>query len=124
MPRVRSLRELERLRAEYGGEHAARKLFLLRELERARLTSAKAVLRLHEVLCFLRAYADDAADQSSDAADLASVPPSVVTASSGLRGRSCQPNFEPVTGSLSVRNGPTGRPDSPSRFTPGACAHA
>ena len=61
MPRVQSLRELERLRAEYGGDHAARKLALLRELERARLGNAKAVLRLHEVLCFLRAYADDAA---------------------------------------------------------------
>ncbi|MBL8861093.1 MAG: hypothetical protein JNK02_03695 [Planctomycetes bacterium] len=53
------LAELERLRARFGGGEAARKLELLAELERARLPSAKAVERLHETLCFLRAYPDD-----------------------------------------------------------------
>jgi hypothetical protein len=53
------LRELERIQAEFGGEAAQRKLELLRRLHRARLRSAGAVHRLHEALCFLRAYPDD-----------------------------------------------------------------
>jgi hypothetical protein len=53
------LRELERIQAEYGEGAAERKLELMRRLERTRLTSARAVHRLHEALCFLRAYPDD-----------------------------------------------------------------
>ncbi len=55
------LRRLESLKAQYGGDAAPRKRALLRRLARTRLASAEAVLRLHEVLCFLRAYPDDAA---------------------------------------------------------------
>ncbi len=56
---MKALRELESLRARFGDGIPGRKLALLRELERARLPSARAVSRLHEVLCFLRAYPDD-----------------------------------------------------------------
>ncbi len=54
------LRHLEAIRSQYGGGVGGRKLELLRELERRRLPSAPAVLKLHEALCFLRAYPDDA----------------------------------------------------------------
>ncbi|MBI5710793.1 MAG: hypothetical protein HZC42_10885 [Candidatus Eisenbacteria bacterium] len=53
------LRRLARLRLAYGGDAAARKLALLRPLERAALGRAREVERLHEILCFLRAYPDD-----------------------------------------------------------------
>jgi len=56
-----ALRALERLRAEFGAGVAARKLALLGSLARARLARAGDVLRLHEALCFLRAYPDDRA---------------------------------------------------------------
>lgn len=52
--------EIDAIRAQYGEGVGGRKLALLRELERTRLPSARAVLRLHETLCFLRAYPDDA----------------------------------------------------------------
>jgi hypothetical protein len=55
-----TLRQIERRRTEFGAGVADRKLDLLRELDRATLSSARAVHRLHEVLCFLRAYPDDA----------------------------------------------------------------
>jgi hypothetical protein len=55
------LRRLEGLKSRYGRDTAARKLEVLGRLERTRLRSAGAVARLHEVLCFLRAYPDDAA---------------------------------------------------------------
>jgi hypothetical protein len=55
------LRRLEATRLDYGPGRAAIKLALLRELARARLASARQVLRLHEHLCFLRAYPDDRA---------------------------------------------------------------
>jgi hypothetical protein len=58
---MRELRGLERLRMEFGGDAAGRKLACLAALERATLRSAGAVRRLHEALCFLRAYPDDAA---------------------------------------------------------------
>jgi hypothetical protein len=58
---LRALAELERRRLEFGPEAAARRLELLRRLARARLASARAVSRFHEVLCFIRAYPDDAA---------------------------------------------------------------
>jgi hypothetical protein len=54
------LNELERRKADYGDEIGRRKLELLRLLHRRRLPKSGDVLRLHEVLCFLRAYPDDA----------------------------------------------------------------
>jgi hypothetical protein len=54
------LRALERAKDQYGPESAKAKLALLAGLERADLRSARAVRRLHEALCFLRAYPDDA----------------------------------------------------------------
>jgi hypothetical protein len=54
------LRRLERLRDTFGPSVAERRLGLLRRLDRRRLGSARAVSRLHEVLCLARAYPDDA----------------------------------------------------------------
>ena len=53
-----ALRRLEAARLEFAC--GAEKLRLLRGLERAHLHSARMVLRLHEQLCFMRAYPDDA----------------------------------------------------------------
>ncbi len=50
---------LERLKAHYGDGASDSKLALLRRLDDVPLRSAGQVLRLHEVLCFLRAYPDD-----------------------------------------------------------------
>jgi hypothetical protein len=55
------LRKLEATRLDYGPGRAAVKLALLRALARARLRTSGEVLRLHEHLCFLRAYPDDRA---------------------------------------------------------------
>ena len=55
-----ALARLERLRHRFGGDSADRKLALLALLRRAPLASAGQVRRLHEVLCVLRAYADNA----------------------------------------------------------------
>lgn len=52
------LEDLERLRDSYGGDAARRKLGMLQVLEKHRLARSKEVLRLHEALCFLRAYPD------------------------------------------------------------------
>jgi hypothetical protein len=57
---TRILGALERSKDHYGAGCAEAKLTLLRRLDRARLSSARAVRRLHEALCFLRAYPDDA----------------------------------------------------------------
>ena len=57
---TRQLAALEQAKDRYGGGCAEAKLILLRRLARAQLASARAVARLHEVLCFLRAYPDDA----------------------------------------------------------------
>ena len=57
---TRILGALERSRDHYGAGCAEAKLALLGRLERAELRSARAVWRLHELLCFLRAYPDDA----------------------------------------------------------------
>ena len=54
------LRRLESLSVTFEPEARAAKTELLRDLDRRRLASAGDVLRLHEVLCFLRAYPDDA----------------------------------------------------------------
>jgi len=56
----RNLRELERIGRQYGNGLAARKVELLRRLADERLRSAESVHRLHETLCFLLAYPDDA----------------------------------------------------------------
>ncbi len=55
-----ALAELEQAKTRYGEGCAETKLAMLGELEGARLRSARAVVRLHEILCFLRAYPDDA----------------------------------------------------------------
>jgi hypothetical protein len=56
-----ALATLERLRLDFGPEAANLKLGLLKQLARTRLRSARAVRRLHEALCFIRAYPDSAA---------------------------------------------------------------
>jgi hypothetical protein len=55
-----ALRALERERDAYGPGAAARKRALFAVLATARLRTASEVRRLHETLCFLRAYPDDA----------------------------------------------------------------
>ncbi len=56
-----ALSTLERLRDVRGASVRVRKLALLQQLAAARLRTAAQVRRLHELLCFLRAYPDDAA---------------------------------------------------------------
>ena len=53
------VRQLAILRDRYGVSIASRKSSLLTELEHASLAKASEVLRLHEILCFLRAYPDN-----------------------------------------------------------------
>jgi len=53
------LAELESKLAVFTPKAALRKLECLEQLEEAKLSSARQVERLHEVLCFLRAYPDD-----------------------------------------------------------------
>ena len=55
------LQQIRALKNAYGGEAAGRKLALLDALDRHSLRSPGAVLRLHEWLCFLRAYPDNQA---------------------------------------------------------------
>ena len=57
---ARALATLERIKDDYRTGSSARKQALLTELARARLHTAGQVARLHEALCFLRAYPDDA----------------------------------------------------------------
>lgn len=57
---IRALAQLERIKDQFGGANPAHKLALLRALDRARLGTAGQVERLHEVLCFLHAYPDNA----------------------------------------------------------------
>ena len=61
IPAAKALRRLEALRLDLGAGRGARKLLLLRELEHGRLSSRQSISRLHEVLCFIRAYPDDRA---------------------------------------------------------------
>jgi hypothetical protein len=56
---ARAIAALERAREAYAPGSGRRKVQLLRLLSRARLRSAREVQRLHELLCFLRAYPDD-----------------------------------------------------------------
>jgi len=58
---VSVLRELEAIHRQYGRGVAEQKRSLLARLARNRLRSARAVSRLHECLCFLRAYPDNQA---------------------------------------------------------------
>ncbi len=58
------LRRLERQTAVYEGDVASRKRELIAELAKRRMPDADSTLRLHECLCFLRAYPDDAATLS------------------------------------------------------------
>jgi hypothetical protein len=53
------LRQLAILRDRYGDAMASRKSSLLADLEHASLAKASEVSRLHEILCFLRAYPDN-----------------------------------------------------------------
>lgn len=55
------LASLERHRLAFDAAAADTKLALLKQLARTRLGSARAVMRLHEALCFIRAYPDNAA---------------------------------------------------------------
>ena len=55
-----ALTALQRTKDRHGEGCAAVKLALLRTLSHAPLRTAAEVLRLHEALCFLRAYPDDA----------------------------------------------------------------
>jgi hypothetical protein len=55
----RPLAALERCHLAYGPGLAQARLVLLRQLDRTRLSTAGQVRRLHEALCFLRAYPDD-----------------------------------------------------------------
>ena len=57
---TRQLAALEQAKDRYGDGCAEAKLALLKRLARAQLASARAVGRLHEALCYLRAYPDDA----------------------------------------------------------------
>lgn len=59
MKAAAALRRLERLKTTYGPGVAARKIALLRALDDSPLARAREVGRLHEVLCFARAYPDD-----------------------------------------------------------------
>ena len=54
-----ALNTLERLKLTFGGQVAIEKRGCLAWVARARLGSRSAVLRLHEQLCFMRAYPDD-----------------------------------------------------------------
>ena len=58
---VRDLLTLERLRLQFGPQAAGHKQTVLRRLGAADMPSAAALARLHELLCFLRAYPDNAA---------------------------------------------------------------
>jgi hypothetical protein len=55
------LAALERTRLEFGVAAAQARLALLKQLAHTRLGSARGVMRLHEALCFIRAYPDNAA---------------------------------------------------------------
>lgn len=55
---VAALAQLERRRSTFGGGVEADKLAQLARLERGRLATPAQVLRLHDALCFLRAYPD------------------------------------------------------------------
>ena len=55
------LRQMDELKYDCGGVAAVRKLDLIEALDARALESPAAVLRLHEFLCFVRAYPDNQA---------------------------------------------------------------
>jgi len=55
-----ALATLQRMRLDFGAGAAQRRLSLMRMLARTRLATAGQVKRLHEMLCLIRAYPDDA----------------------------------------------------------------
>jgi len=57
---ARDLATLERHRDRFGAGAATAKLVLLARLDRTRLRTPRQVARLHEALCFMRAYPGDA----------------------------------------------------------------
>lgn len=57
----RLLMQLESVRLQFGPDAAAQRKRLLRDLRGAELPRAADVARLHELLCFCRAYPDDPA---------------------------------------------------------------
>ena len=57
---ARDLATLERYKDRFGAAAAATKLVLLARLDRAQLRTPRQVERLHETLCFMRAYPGDA----------------------------------------------------------------
>jgi hypothetical protein len=57
---ARDLATLERHKDRFGAGAAAAKLVLLARLDRTRLRTPRQVARLHEALCFMRAYPGDA----------------------------------------------------------------
>ena len=59
MTATAALRKLASVARTYGAGSSEIKRELLRLLERSRLKTARELLRLHETLCFLRAYPDD-----------------------------------------------------------------
>ncbi|MCL4221963.1 MAG: hypothetical protein KJZ65_11420 [Phycisphaerales bacterium] len=62
MPDIaRLLKELEDLRNRCGRDVAPRKIVLIKTFSRSRLRRPEQVLRLHEALCFIRAYPDSPA---------------------------------------------------------------
>jgi hypothetical protein len=76
---ARDLAILERDKDRFGAGAVATKLVLLARLDRTRLRTARQVARLHEALCFMRAYPGDAVvlaaveyllDRFADRADL------------------------------------------------------
>ncbi len=60
MQPLATLRQLEKLRLEFSPTAASDKYRLICILSKAQLPSASAVRRLHEILCWIRAYPDDA----------------------------------------------------------------
>ncbi len=57
---ARLLERLERIHRTFGERSRIEKRLLVRGLRRARFESAERLRRFHEILCFLRAYPDDA----------------------------------------------------------------
>ena len=54
------LRQLETLRDRYGGQAAREKKAILESLRRSRLTRPSDLIKYHDLLCFYRAYPDNA----------------------------------------------------------------
>jgi len=55
------VRQIEKLRISFGRQSAIKKLRLLQQLKLIVITDATLLKNCHDLLCFLRAYPDDAA---------------------------------------------------------------